>query len=444
VQQHPRITCRTCPEARDDAWKEAANDFRALVDCGHYLQSPFFEAEKLRSRAFRTLAETLTGDRRHLTARCPSCRTKLVDGDLGALRPALGDAASRRLQNLARLIEHAIPSDPGRDRFLRNERPDVVLVSPLVHFGSEQADWVKTARARGIPVGFPVFSWDNLTTKGIIHVEPDRIFVWNAVQQREATEYYGVPPENVVVTGAPRFDSFIALAPSVDRDSYCGTLALDPLAPIITYLCSSEFVAGREVAFVEQWIQAIRSDPTLATANLIIRAHPRSVRQWSDVDLTRHPRVAFSVSRVLNADQSLYDALFHSAAVVGLNTSAQIEAGILGKPVMTVLAPGFEHGQKGTLHFRYLLREEGGFVDTAPDLHEHRAQLRRALAGDYEVEAIRTAVERFIRPHGWHRPVTPIVADAIVQLTQDKPSAVRRWFETATRASRRAALKTET
>ena len=206
------------PEAREDEWKDAATDFRTLVDCGHYLESPFFEAEKLRSRAFRAVAQTLTGERtRHLTARCPSCGHKLVDGEFGTLRPALGDAAGKRLVNLARLIERAIPSDPGRERFLQDERPDVLLVSPLVRFGSEQADWVKSAQALGIPVGFPVFSWDNLTTKGIVHVRPDRVFVWNEVQKREATEYYDIPPDSIVVTGAPRFDSFIELTPSVDR-----------------------------------------------------------------------------------------------------------------------------------------------------------------------------------------------------------------------------------
>src|SRR4030095_7445110 len=191
---------------------------------------------------------------RQLAAGCPKGNTKLVDGDFGSLRPSLGDGASARLHNLARLIEEGIPSDAGRERFLRDERPDVVLVSPLVRFGSEQADWVKSAKVLGIPVGFPVFSWDTLTRRGVIHVEPDRVFVWNAVQQREASEYYGVPPEKVVITGAPRFDSFIELRPSVDRETYCRGLALDPAAPIITYLCSSEFVAGHEVAFVEQWI----------------------------------------------------------------------------------------------------------------------------------------------------------------------------------------------
>ena len=431
---HPRIATRVCPEAREDEWKDAATDFRTLVDCGHYLESPFFEAEKLRSRAFRAVAQAMTGDKsRHLTARCPSCRTKFVDGDFGNLRPALGDAAAKRFHNLARLVENAIPSDPGRERFFQQEAPDVVLVSPLVRFGSEQSDWVKSAKALGVPVGFPVFSWDNLTTKGVIHVEPDRVFVWNAVQKREATQYYGIAAEKVIITGAPRFDSFIALRPSVDRDTYCRSLDLDPASPIVTYLCSSEFVAGHEVAFVEQWIHEIRKDARLRSCNVIVRPHPRSVRQWSEVNLARHGRVGLSLSRVLNADRSLYDALYHSAAVVGLNTSAQIEAGILGKPVLTLLAPGFEKGQQGTLHFRYLLREEGGFVELANDFDEHKTHLARALTGGYDAAEVRAAVERFIRPHGWQRPATPIVANAITDMAPEKPSSIRRWLNSGTR-----------
>ena len=45
---------------------------------------------------------------------------------------------------------------------------------------------VKSAKAIGVPVVFPVFSWDNLSTKGLIHVQPDRVLVWNEHQKREA------------------------------------------------------------------------------------------------------------------------------------------------------------------------------------------------------------------------------------------------------------------
>ena len=41
----------------------------------------------------------------------------------------------------------------------------------------------------------------------------------------------------------------------------------------------------------KQWIAEIRNDPRLASCNVIVRPHPRSVRQWSEVDLARHGRV---------------------------------------------------------------------------------------------------------------------------------------------------------
>ena len=42
---------------------------------------------------------------------------------------------------------------------------------------------------------------------------------------------------------------------------------------------------------------------------------------------------------------------------LGVNTSAMIEAAILGRPVLSVLAPEFAATQEGTVHFHYLLPE---------------------------------------------------------------------------------------
>lgn len=433
LSQHPRISEVRCPQGRSDEWKDAATDFRLIVDSGHYLGDTFDGADKLRERAFRMLAETISGgEKRHLTARCASCNTKVVDHQFARLVPSLGGTGSDRLEKLAQLIEQVIPSDPRREEFLLSHRPDMLVVSPLIFLASDQPDWVKSARALSIPVGFPVFSWDNLTTKGTVHVLPDQVFVWNDIQKREAIELHGIPPERIVITGAPRFDAFIELKPSVDREQYCAALGLDPSVPIITYLCSSEFVAGREVGFVERWIQEIRTAPTLARCNVVIRPHPRSLHQWRNVDVGPWGEgVALAIGRRLNADQSLYDTLHHSAVVVGLNTSAQLEAAILGKPVLTLLAPGFERGQQGTVHFRYLLRSEGGFVEVAKDFDEHRRQMADAVAGRYDADRVREFIQRFIRPAGWGQPATPILADAIIRLAPAPPSLVRRLFRSS-------------
>jgi hypothetical protein len=437
ITSHPNIQRLVCPEAREDQWRQAATDFRLMVDCGRYLGKPFAGADKLRARAFQTFVRAMTnGEKRHLVSRCPSCHVRLVDDEVGKLQPSIGDSGAARIKELARVIEQSIPSDPGRERFLTEQEPDMLLVSPLVGLGSEQADWVKSARALGIPVGFPVFSWDNLTTKGLIHVLPDQVFVWNDIQKQEAIDHHGVPAERIVVTGAPRFDAFFDLKPSSDRQQFCGKFGFDSSSPIVTYLCSSDFVAGREVDFIRQWIADIRQAPELADCSVLIRPHPRSVKQWTDVDVSQWGRTGLAMSRRLNADQLLYDTLHYSSAVVGLNTSAQLEAGILGKPVYTLLAPGFERGQQGTLHFRYLLAEEGGFVAVANDVAEHRRQLADGVAGRFNAQQMARFLEGFIRPAGWQQPATPLLADAIERLVPEPRSTVKRWLTSASRALR--------
>jgi hypothetical protein len=69
-----------------------------------------------------------------------------------------------------------------------------------------------------------------------------------------------------------------------------------------------------------------------------------------------------------------FDSLYHSAAVAGLNTSAFIEAGILGRPVHTILLPEWYESQMGTVHFRYLFEAGGGLLTSATSYDEHLAQ----------------------------------------------------------------------
>jgi len=414
---HPRISQTICPTGRADKWREPVETLRSLADYVHYLEPAFLPAEKLRTRAFRNLAKSLTGhEKTHIKLRCPYCKERIADDQAGKLLMSLGDQGLQGLRRLLQAMEASVRPDSAHEQFLRAERADAVLVTPLINHGSGQSEWVKAARVLKTPVGFPVFSWDNLTTKGLIHEQPDRLFVWNEIQRKEAADYHGIPREHVVVTGAPRFDDFFSMAPSTGRATFCRGLGLDSARTIITYLCSSEFVSGREVEFVRQWIDEVRQDPALEGSSIVIRPHPRSLEQWRDFNPSRGSRVAVTTSGVMNADQLLYDSLYHSAAIVGLNTSAQIEAGILGKPVYTMLAPGFERGQQGTLHFQYLLAQNGGFVEVADSFDSHRSQLAQAVAGRVDRTRVDRFIESFIRPSGLHLPATPIMADAIEAL----------------------------
>jgi len=426
----PGISFITAPGRRGDAWSEPVHQLRMLRDYLRFLDTRFASASKLRTRALRSMVKAVTHEeRRHLVHRCPRCDARLVDDEVGQMLRGFGKHGLRNLTGLFELMEATLPSAAEIEEFLRAERPDLLVVTPLINLGSYQADYVKSARALGIPVVFPVFSWDNLSTKGLIHVHPDRVIVWNERQRREAIEMHGVAAERIVVTGAPRFDEFFAMSPQTTRERFCEIHGLDPSRPIVVYLCSSEFVADSEVDFVRRWISEVRQSAELQTCNILIRPHPRLAKPWRGFT-PPDARVAVALPQAMNADPTLFDTIHHGAAIVGLNTSAQLEAGILGRPVLTILAPEFSDGQQGTLHFSYLLAEHGGFVEVAPDFETHRQQLAAAARGEHDPVRIRGFIKQFLRPRGIDRPATPIMVRAIEESARP---AVRERRSSATK-----------
>jgi hypothetical protein len=293
---------------------------------------------------------------------------------------------------------------------------------------------VKAAQHLAIPVAAAIGSWDHLTTKGLIKIVPDRIILWNELQAREATELHRVPRRRIVVTGAQAFDQWFDRRPSTHRDAFCAAVGLDPARPYLLYTGSSPNVtpAAREIPFVESWLRALRSaPPPVRNVGVLVRPHPGNIEAWARVDLSElgcaiAPRERPGI-QMDERDESLYfDSIHHSAAVVGINTSAILESLIQRRPVFTIRAPEF--AQEDTLHFHHLL----ACVRLAATMDEHLAELARALE---DPDAHRDEIERFlhvfIRPHGLDRPATPIVADAIESigaLRHRKPLPARLAF----------------
>ena len=396
LHDDPRVEVLACPTRRVDGWQDLTLALRRARDAARFLDPRYAQSTKVAARA----ADYAPAGWNAALERRPWLRRHW-----------------RLAQHGLALAEAVTPAERYFELFLKAERADLLLVTPLVDFGSYQTDYVKAAHRIGLPVAFLPFSWDNLTNRGLIRVPPDRVLVWNAHQEREAVELHGVPPDRVVITGAPRFDEFFAMRPSTSRDAFCAALNLDPGRPLVLYTCSSNFVAPREVEFVRTWIGELRraADPALRDCTALVRPHPAHDEQWEGVDFSDLRGVAiWSHKSTMQADQGLYDSLFHSGAVVGLNTSAMIEAAIVGRPVYTVAAPEFTGGQTGTLHFHYLLAEHGGPVTVAADFDEHVRQLAAGLADQASVrERCRRFVESFVRPRGIDRPAAACMVEEI-------------------------------
>lgn len=117
-----------------------------------------------------------------------------------------------------------------------------------------------------------------------------------------------------------------------------------------------------------------------------------------------------------------FDSIFHSAAVVGVNTSAFIEAGIVARPVLTIVVPAFEENQHGTVHFDYLVKAGGGLVTVGEGFDAHLSQLADAMGA--RQTTIKPFVSEFVRPLGLDRAATPVFVDAVEAMAHIRAQAV--------------------
>ena len=320
--------------------------------------------------------------------------------------------------------ERAIPAAWTFKRYIRRINPDVLLVSPLLSHSGMQWEYLRAANALGVPTGYCVASWDNLTTKGALRGEPDYTLVWNDIQKREAVELHGISPDRIIVTGAQYFDDWFVRRPSRSREGFCQEVGLSPDYPIIMYMCSSNFMAPRERGFVAKWIDALRRSgiTELARAGVLIRPYPEYAEQWRGTVFDAGDHVVvwpqggeYTITE--EAKRNFYDSVYHSLAVVGVNTTAMIESAIIGKCVLSVTAEEFVESQNGTIHFNYMKQENGGFLFIARDMEEHLSHLQSILNGQ---ESLREQVLRFVqpfsRPNGLDKPCIPGLARIIERL----------------------------
>jgi hypothetical protein len=401
--QFPTVRLADAPRRPSGAWAEIARALRTGLDYLRYFDPRYADTPHLGAR---------------VRERSPRFIVALAETRLNALV-----GGRRGLGGLLRFLERGIPGAANVEQFIAGESPDVLMVTPLITIGSPQLDHFAAARRLGVRTVLPVASWDHLSSKALLRAMPDRVVVWNDMQRAEAVGLHGVPADRVVVTGAQCFDQWFGRAPSRSRSAFCERVGLRPDRPFVLYVCSSLFSGtADEPAIVQEWIRAVRgsSDPRLKDIGLLIRPHPSRVWEWKGREPAGYRNVAFFGSHAVDAQSKddYFDSMYYSAAVVGVNTSAFVEAGIVGKPVHAIMLPEISRAnQEGTIHFRYLLDVNGGLLRTATSFDEHVESLAASLAGEGggDPKAARF-VEGFVRPFGPDVPATPRFVEALEEV----------------------------
>jgi hypothetical protein len=381
---------------RSDRWRRIVPVARGLRSYGNYLRDAE-QSDYYRERWERRLAEDLRGP----------VRSRL-QGPLQsrfARRLLVSDAAFRGLGAL----ERRIPPAAAVTRELEEWRPDVVVASPANLKDSVEIEYVKAARRLGIPSVVPVLSWDNLTTKGLIHVVPDLTLAWNETQRDEALRFHAIPPERVAVTGSPFFDPwFQATAEHESREDFCRRVGLDPQQPFAVYLGSSKNIASDETWLVSALARELQS------MQLLVRPHPANAKVYAALD---EPNAVVwpKSGRLPDSDSSRQDfraTLEHAVAAVGINTSGMIDAVVADRPCVALMTPEYDATQRDALHFKHLLQARTLELADSPGACVE-VLLALAQGADSTRDARRRFVASFVRPRGLETPAGTVAARAI-------------------------------
>jgi hypothetical protein len=404
MESRPGFSWRRTKAINRDPWRKLAKRVRRTADYLQFLQPSFARTPALVARA---------------QSRAPQLIVRALQ--LPGLRRA---GVRRALGRAVEALDHAIPSSRLLERELTDTQADVLVLAPHLMPGSRDSEFLKSAHALRIPSCLAVASWDNLSSKQFLHELPDVLIVWNDVQRREATELHRVPEARIAVTGAQNFDLWFDWEPR-ERGEFCARLGVDADRPYVLYLGGSLFPGElTEAAFARRWVRSLREsdDPALASASVVIRPHPSRVEEWEregldeldGVVVWKMPHKEMPITLETRAD--FFDSIFHATAIAGLNTSAMIEAAIIGRPVHILVTPEFSHSQEGVFHFDYLLNVGGGLAHVGRSLDEHHRQLADTFAGRGEAAAEERRarfLREFVRPHGLDRPATPIFVDIV-------------------------------
>jgi hypothetical protein len=408
--EHPRIRLSLMPALASDPWFELATRLR-------------------QARFYLRFLDPIYGGMPALVERARSRAPRLVVF-LG--ESVMGRGGRRLLTHVIGLLERATGTSRPFHAYLHETSPDVVVTTPLVVLKTTQLDLHRAAIELGVRNLFAVASWDNLSSKGELTFAPQAIVVWNEMQRREVSDLHLIDASRVIVTGAQVFDEWFERRASTSRNEFCARIGLRPDRPIVLYVCSALLEGSLpEPRFVEPWVRHLRESPhpILRECNILIRPHFKRGSEWEGVKLTDLPRVVCwppigAVPADAASKTDYFDSLHHASAVVGLNTSAMIEAAILGRPVYTVLQPEFRDSQEGTVHFHYLLDGPDALLHAARSFEDHANDLAAGLEGrDPDPGRSDRFVRMFVRPDRRDVPATTRFVESLEMLMREPAPA---------------------
>lgn len=238
--------------------------------------------------------------------------------------------------------------------FLKSLNPDLIITGTSGDDKTEKYLW-KAAEKLNIPslaildqwvnygIRFSEFEVDEIdkySQKKEHKFLPTKILLMDEIAKKEAINA-GLPPEKLVVTGQPYFETLIKKAEILSKDnnvrSKLNINSDDLLITFASQPISEQYKLNdfgyNEITILDNLIKALNSFYIKNNIYLLIRPHPKEVlEKYDNFKLSAKGNLKIIVDNKLNQ----FETMVASDVICGMFSMIMIESVILNKPVISI------------------------------------------------------------------------------------------------------------
>ncbi len=226
--------------------------------------------------------------------------------------------------------------------YFEKYQSSAVLLANL--FDDHEVQLLREAKRRGVPsIGF-VNSWDKLTARHSIRLQPDSMVVFNGIVKKEAMRYADMDERNIFVSGIPQYDWHVNYRP-LSRAEFVKKHGLETSKKILVYAPMGKAFSNSDWDIIDM-LKTI-TDTRIRNAQVFVRFQPNDFvdeaelarRPWLRYEI---PGIRFSRKRGVNWDMSfddirgLTDTLANADLFICYASSMSVDAAVFDVPVVNI------------------------------------------------------------------------------------------------------------
>lgn len=221
--------------------------------------------------------------------------------------------------------------------------PDIVFSTDI--FEQNDIDLIIEAKKRKIMNIGMIRSWDNITTKGLNIILPEKLIVNTPQIKDEAIKYSDFKPKDIFVVGIPHYDAYIT-EKRESKEKLFRDLGLDPDKKTVFFAPPSDiYTQGDSVAY--KIIKELLNEDFQIIVRLYIvgKVDLKEIVPIKNKIAIDDPGsgIDFKNADLTGKDSHLADLLFYSDVVIAFASTLAIDAIVFNKPVVFI---GFDGDKK--------------------------------------------------------------------------------------------------